>query len=422
MGSGAAAADLGGARLKANQSDLLARLDLENGRLAAAGVSLRLERRGERLGLRGPLPCRVGSGVSSVQRISLGLNADLAGLERAKERLKEVLRQLQKGRFDWSEWARTTTPPRLLQPPRLGQPVPPAADPLGLESFKAAFFADPRRRRNPAGCRTTWTGAYLPYLRRLATMAARQALPLELPLLEAVLESYPATSRGRQQCGIALAALASHQGATLPDDWSERAAGYGLHAAQFRQLPGDSTILSLVDQIPNPAWRLAYGLMATYGLRNHEVFFCDLSALAPGGDRVIRVLPSSKTGEHQVWPFQPEWVEHFGLQQLGDLHPPLPPVTTDLRHTTLQQVGRRVAEQFRRYGLPITPYDLRHAWAVRTIHVGLPDTVAARMMGHSVAIHTRTYHHWITRRDQQQAVDAALSRRRQIGDSAVAVP
>ena len=46
----------------------------------------------------------------------------------------------------------------------------------------------------------------------------------------------------------------------------------------------------------------------------------------------------------------------------------------------------------------------------RQIHIGLPDTVAARMMGHSVAIHTRTYHHWITRRDQQQAVDAALAR------------
>ena len=82
-----------------------------------------------------------------------------------------------------------------------------------------------------------------------------------------------------------------------------------------------------------------------------------------------------------------------------------------LRRTTLQQVGRRVAEQFRRYQLPFTPYDLRHAWALRTIHVGLPDTVAARMMGHSVAIHTRTYHHWITRRDQQMAVDAALARR-----------
>ena len=42
--------------------------------------------------------------------------------------------------------------------------------------------------------------------------------------------------------------------------------------------------------------------------------------------------------------------------------------------------------------------------------IGLPDTVAARMMGHSVSIHNRTYHHWITRRDQQKAVDTALAK------------
>jgi hypothetical protein len=421
MTSGAAARDPA-TSTEMDLEDVQARLALENSQLASAGVSLRLELRGQKLGLRGPLPCRRGSGRHPVQRISLGLNADAAGVEKARERLKDVLRQLQQGRFDWSEWARSvqTRPPGPgLGTEQIGGQR--MADPLGLESFKAAFFADPRRRRNPAGCRTTWTGAYRPYLRRLATMAQERDQPLGLPLLEAVLESYPPTSRGRQQCGIALAALARHMGEALPDDWSERGAGYGLHAAQFRRLPSDPQILSLVEQIPNPSWRLAYGLMATYGLRNHEVFFCDLSALAPGGDRVIRVLPTSKTGEHQVWPFQPEWVEHFGLEQLGTSEPPLPPVTTDLRRTTLQQVGRRVAEQFRRYGLPITPYDLRHAWAVRTIHIGLPDTVAARMMGHSVAIHTRTYHHWITRRDQQQAVDAALARRRQSDGSAVAV-
>jgi integrase len=227
-----------------------------------------------------------------------------------------------------------------------------------------------------------------------------------------VLESYPAASRSRQQCGTALAALAKMVAIDLPADWGARAGGYGLHRAQFRQLPSDVQVEQLVERIPNPGWRLAYGLMATYGLRNHEVFFTDLSALLPGSDRVIRVLPTSKTGEHQVWPFQPDWVERFELPRLALEVGSLPPICTDLRTTTLQQVGRRVAEQFRRYELPITPYDLRHAWAVRTIHIGLPDTVAARMMGHSVSIHTRTYHHWITRRDQQQAVDAALSRQR----------
>jgi integrase len=388
----------------------------QNALLAAGGVALRLERRGERLGLRGPLPCRLGSGALVVQRLSLGLPADAKGLEQARLRLRRVMQQLQQGSFVWSQWV--TAPPRR----RRGAPALPAGDEppalaleQALQRFEGQFLADPRRRRNPAGSRTTWTAAYLPYLRRLRRLAADNgqdaaARGLQPALLQQVLESYPLASRGRQQCGTALAALAKAEGLELPADWGERAGGYGLHAAQFRQLPSDRQILEALERIPNPGWRLAYGLMATYGLRNHEVFFTDLAALAPGGDRVIRVLPTSKTGEHQVWPFQPEWVERFELPRLGEARQLLPPVCTDLRRTTLQQVGRRVAEQFRRYDLPFTPYDLRHAWAVRTIHIGLPDTVAARMMGHSVAIHTRTYHHWITRRDQQQAVDAALAR------------
>ncbi|MEB3320363.1 MAG: site-specific integrase [Cyanobium sp.] len=402
---------------------LTAALAAHNASLAAAGVSLRIERRSNRLGLRGPLPNRRGGLGLTVQRISLGLSADPAGLEEASRQLRQVLRELQAQRFDWERWGRQGSRPGTDQ-----APVPPPPPPgerrstqpshgsvelnARLQNFEQAFFHDPRRRRNPAGCRTTWTAAYLPYLRRLCrTAAADGAAPLTAALLELTLESYPLGSRSRQQCGTALAALARHLGMPLPDDWRQRAGGYGLHAARFRTLPSDRQILEQLERIPNPRWRLAYGLMATYGLRNHEIFYCDLSALAPGGDRVIRVLPTSKTGEHQVWPFQPEWVERFGLTQLGETPALLPAVTTDLRLTTLQQAGRRVAEQFRRYDLEITPYDLRHAWAVRTIHIGLPDTVAARMMGHSVSIHTRTYHHWITRRDQQQAVDAALERR-----------
>nr|WP_043368589.1 site-specific integrase [Cyanobium sp. PCC 7001] len=379
-----------------------------NARLSLAGLGLRLERRGGRIGLRGPLPCRSGSGRRRVQRLSLGLPATVEAVAEALARLREVQRQLELDTFAWALWSASSPD---APPGTSGEEAPLAG---GLEAavsaFEQAFFSDPRRRRNPAGSRTTWTAAYRPYLRRLTDLGGGQNRPLDPALLLQTLESYAPGSRSRQQCGTALAALARQVGLELPSDWTERAAGYGLHVARFRQLPSDHQILELVDQVPNPGWRLVYGLIACYGLRNHEAFFSDLSPLAPGGDRVIRVLPTSKTGEHQVWPFQPHWVERFGLERLGADPAALPPVCTDLRRTTLQQVGRRVAEQFRRYDLPITPYDLRHAWAVRTIHIGLPDTVAARMMGHSVAIHTRTYHHWITRRDQQQAVDAALAR------------
>jgi integrase len=393
------------------EPSLAAAVRLHNGRLAAEGCALRLEIRGGRLGLRGPLPDRLGAGQVQIQRLSLGLPASPAGLTKALERLARLRQELASGRFQWRDWQRDIAGAGEGSPAGDGGL---AFRPLAeqLEAFEVAFRNDPKRRRRPAGSRSTWAAAYRPYLRRLAANAADQRPgPLDADLLVDVLESYEISSRSRQQCGVALAALARHLQLELPEDWRDRAAGYGLHLTRFRPLPTDSQILELVGQIPNPRWRLAYGLMATYGLRNHEVFFCDGSALAPGADRVLRVLPTSKTGEHQVWPFQPEWIDHFELERLGRDPNALPPVNLDLRRTTLQQVGRRVAEQFRRYGLPITPYDLRHAWAVRTIHIGLPDTVAARMMGHSVAIHTRTYHHWITRRDQQQAVDAALARR-----------
>ncbi|MFM7269165.1 MAG: site-specific integrase [Cyanobium sp.] len=400
-----------------------------NAELAARGSRWSVLVHGQRLCLRGPLPLVNGGEGLRMQRLSLPLEADRAGLEQAMVLLEGLQRQLEQGRFEWSQWRRAPrgSSARVSEDGTANTggfadaDAPPAAVHAGahdsgrqrrlpdpLAAFEVAFFADPRRRRQRAGSRTTWTAAYLPYLRRLARRGNGRTL--NSGLLEEVLESYALASRSRQQCAVALAAFARHQGLALPHDWSERAAGYGLHQARFRQLPTDAEILDLAATIPNPRWRLIYGLIATYGLRNHEAFFCDTSTLAPGGDRVIRVLPTSKTGEHQVWPFQPQWVDHFGLVALARGRDALPAVRTDLPATTLQQVGRRVSEQFRRYGLPLTPYDLRHAWAVRTIHIGLPDTVAARMMGHSVAIHTRTYHHWITRRDQQRAVDAALER------------
>lgn len=269
----------------APEIDIDGELARQNALIAASGQPLRLERRGGRLGLRGPLPSRRGDGTHPVQRLSLGLPPTAEGLERARRELRRVVQQLQRQRFDWSDWRGAAPPESLRSAESRAEPLTAGGEAL-IEGFERAFFADPRRRANAAGSRTTWRGAYLPYLRRLRDHTPTGAEPTPGPeLMLEVLESYPPGSRSRQQCGTALAALARHLALDLPADWSERAGGYGLHAARFRRLPSDAQILQLVEQIPNPSWRLAYGLMATYGLRNHEVFFCDVSALAPGSDR-----------------------------------------------------------------------------------------------------------------------------------------
>ncbi len=388
--------------------DLSKELIKINQSLCARKIRLRIEQRGEKLNLRGVLPCKInGSHTKRNQRISLCLPANKYGLKEAEKTLQLVLLQLERNQFDWSCWLNTkVTTPKSDISHKSNWKISDA-----IENFKDAFFSDPIRQRYQAGSRTTWHSAYLPYLRRLLEISQAKEEKLETILFHKTLLSYEINSRSRQQCATALNAFANHYHIKLPESWRAESGGYGLHQARFRKLPDDNLILDSWNKIPNSSWKLIYGLMATYGLRNHEAFFCDYSSLTQHGDGVIRVLPNTKTGEHQAWPFHPEWLEFFELNQLASDRSILPKINVDLRHTTLQQIGRRVSEQFRRYELPLTPYDLRHAWAVRTIHIGLPDTVAARMMGHSVAIHTRTYHHWITRRDQQQAVDNALAKR-----------
>lgn len=381
------------------------KIEQTNQRLKIAQMGLQVERRGQKLNLRGTLPPRPDGDRlhPHQQRISLGLPATAAGLKQIEQQAKIIAAQLIQNIFDWRDYVDMGKGGNLNAIPLAEQ----------IQAFERHFLAQPRRASHPASARTTWETAYAPYLRKLLAIA--QAHP-KFTLAEAIyatLRSTDPSSRSRQVCCTAMAALADFLELTLPQELKSFWGSYSPNQTQSRTLPSDELIVETYSKIPNPNWRFVYGVMATYGLRNHEVFFCDYSALLSGSqDATVQVLSSTKTGSHEVWPFYPEWVEQFQLRNIC-----LPPLTTDLNRTTLQRVGQQVTLQFRRYQLPFSPYDLRHAWAVRTIHFGLPDTVAARMMGHSVAIHTRTYHQWITRRDQQQAVEAALSKSRLVAPS-----
>ena len=351
-----------------------------NTRLKAARLGLQVECRGDRLSLRGTLPPRPDNPKTPPhqQRLPLKLPATTAGLKQIEREAKVIAAQLIERRFSWADYLPQA---EAVQP-----------DQLPLDERIALFEAHILAQSSPdaaalASRKTTWEKAYAPYLKKLLAQIEQQPRQALDAAIVATLEALPSHSRSRQVACTALKAFAEFQGVALPEDIDKLGGQYGSSKAQRRLLPSDEVIVEWCDRIPNPAWRYVYGVMATYGLRNHEVFFCDYQELRRGDpEGRITVLDTTKTGLHDVWPFYPEWVDRFGLRQ-GQL----PPINTDLTTTTLQRVGQQVAIQFKRYGVPFSPYDLRHAWAVRTIHFGLPDTVAARMMGHSVAIHNRPW-------------------------------
>jgi integrase len=370
-----------------------------NDKFATQGSKLRIEKRGEKLNIRGSLPSKEDKNNFKIQRISLGLKADISGLEEAKKKLQLINLQLELNQFDWINWIVNSNKREIKNDFKL---------PNRLDQFEEFFFKESKSEYLNSTRKTTWRSSYKPYLKRILNIYNEEDSEDLEKIFQKTLKSYKEGSRSRKQCATSLSVLAKFLEIELPEDWKLSSKGYGLNKAGFRNLPTDEVIEKIWAKIPNKSWKFVFALMATYGLRNHEVFFCDLSSLTSFGDKIIRVLPTTKTGEHQVWPFHPEWVEKFELLKLGENPGLLPNINNDLKITTLQKIGKKITDQFKRYSLQIKPYDLRHAWAVRTIFYDLPDTVAARMMGHSVSLHTQTYHHWITKRDQQQAVNNAL--------------
>jgi len=370
-----------------------------NDKFATQGSKLRIEKRGDKLNIRGSLPSKEDKNNFKIQRISLGIKADISGLEEAKKKLQLINLQLELNQFDWINWINNPNKKEIKNDFEF---------PNRLNQFEEFFFQERKNEFLASTRKTTWRSSYKPYLKRILQIYNIDHNKDLEDIFQKTLESYKECSRSRKQCATSLSVLAKFLDINLPENWKLNSKGYGLNKAGFRDLPTDEVIEKLWDKIPNKSWKFVFGLMATYGLRNHEVFFCDLSSLTIAGDKIIRVLPTTKTGEHQVWPFHPEWVEKFELSKLGENPDLLPNINKDLKITTLQKIGKKITDQFKRYSLQIKPYDLRHAWAVRTIFYDLPDTVAARMMGHSVSLHTQTYHHWITKRDQQQAVNNAL--------------
>ena len=75
-----------------------------NKSLAVTGIKLRIERRGKKLNIRGPLPSRKSTEDIKSQRISLNIQADIEGLAKAKKLIQLINLQIQHKQFNWENW------------------------------------------------------------------------------------------------------------------------------------------------------------------------------------------------------------------------------------------------------------------------------------------------------------------------------
>jgi len=197
-----------------------------------------------------------------------------------------------------------------------------------------------------------------------------------------------------------------------------------------------------------------------YGLRNHELHHASIiktTNIEEGLYQGHLYVPGewrTKSFEHWVWPLFPDWIDKFNLMDdfeelRGQLRERIKPKIVSAFNkeekwiegnpqdpgvaVNNRALGSWITKRMKNYlpplmgnvpkadGLPdrtyksqrITPYDLRHTWAVRMASSkhcqGITDEQAAKAMGHSLEVHRKIYQKWISKVEARRQYMTGIS-------------
>ncbi len=160
-----------------------------------------------------------------------------------------------------------------------------------------------------------------------------------------------------------------------------------------RDLPSDDEITAMLLRL-DPAHKYSWitWALVTYGCRPSEVY-----SLRPADDGTAKVLTVKRKGKHPIWrtAMALTLVEPWGARSVPwDVSRPAQYDSLEAQRVTAAW-GKWLGSQVP--GMQL--YDIRHCWAIRSIRESVPTGLAARCMGHDIAVHTRTYHRWLEQSD-----------------------
>lgn len=351
-------------------------LKTANDRLKNSNTGISIFRRGQKLSLRGMLPVKPGSQKTgnSQQIISLGIFCNPAGIKTAEKQAQKLASEIALNEFDWDKWSDNRDYKSVEYWVRL---------------FEKDYFA---RRKDTKESRTTWKSDYHEIFKRLPSSAE-----LKPELLNNLILSTEADSRTRKRAVMVCNAIAKFS--DLGIDFNKYRGNYS-NTVGNRILPSDKEIIQYYHSIPNESWRYVFGIIAAYGISNHELQYVDLDSITKPPGHLISSYRKGHYGIRNIWCLYPEWFEQWQLYKKI----PLPNITGKSN----QDYGSRITQAFRRYKV-CKPGDLRHCWAIRAMGF-MPNPMAARMMAHTEAEHNKTYQRWINKKQEQIFYKLLMSR------------
>lgn len=351
------------------------------------------------IGLQGTFPCRPGDigkqGSPNKQyTISCGFTANDAGVKMAVLKARELDLLLITKQFQWT--------PELLgkqaQKIELGDGEQSSKLIRELiQEYEQEFWKT--HEQNRRGIKT-WESHYLRHLKKLP-----QDVPMSCQALEEALEKTKPHTSSRFFLVWQLKKFCEFCG--MDNLKTIYAYATPKPHPSIRKVPADEEVIQGYFKIGTPLsvytskdnltlpeqWQWVYGMLATYGLRPHELFAVDIAAfLEPSNTfHLVNLNPSltegTKTGERScgIPPLYPHWVDLFKLKN----------VRLPYNEGKLSNKTAKLHVRFRNADVGFRPYDLRHAYAIRGHRLRVPIKTMADYMGHTVQEHTKTYQRWM---------------------------
>jgi len=303
---------------------------------------------------------------------------------------------------------------------RAGPATQPRIDwPLLVEGFRSFKLS------SGAVKASTFERMYEPVMQAVLAELAASPAPADAPeLFERLVKAYGGEtgSKGRQLRLLYTAQLlrfALKQGAPgrwkPPEDLADFIGRRSADSLRRDSTPiKDRQLVALLESITDARWRLAIGLIGCFGLRPVELRFCR----ADGNWLVVDYRKRTARGStppRRVRGLDPEGMEGESTRLLSLLESQaLPPLGTDNKgagaavHQFLERCSawQRLRAEARSRGEILTPYGLRHGYALRAHQRGLAPRLTASLMGHSLQTHCRHYGNWT----DAETIDAAFEK------------
>mgnify|MGYP001801461951 FL=1 len=365
-----------------------------NQRLKQCKIKVKLLLTGNAIQLQATLPLKPGDthkqGRSNKQyKISLGIPANFDGLRTAEEEAQELGKLIARQTFIWTD-------------KYLGVR---ATKQKGItfrefyDIFELKYFANKKKTRKSIGTFENYKSRYKSIFMSDEVISAKS-------LREIVLSIYSPSPRYE---AIRIASIISNL-LSIDAKFTDLII---KQEKRERNIPSDKEIIFYINNFQKQyesakntpksirhKWRiykLAYGLLAIYGLRPREIVNKpDFNWLLSSDNirNTFKVHGDNKTGYREVVPFLPEWVDLFDIKNEENIRLFQ---ETMLGCTTSRELHLKVgliSSNFVRSKIPFQPYDLRHACAIRSHLQGVPIKAASDNLGHTVEMHTKVYQHW----------------------------